>query len=151
MAHLCVKYLLSGATGIIWGKKQKTRDKCFFAALDKSTRSTTEKMLFQEDFCGSDDSKTYLTWPWRAVDFLWETVFAETLISCDLSDANWSCNVLSRGNGPSAKEGGSNCLISQGPSLVGHSLETEMTTEIHFLDFNSHKLIFNLMLQVEFI
>lgn len=53
--------LLSGATGSVWGKRQKTNGKCFFAAVEESPRSTTKKMLFQQGCCGSDVSRTYLT------------------------------------------------------------------------------------------
>lgn len=40
------------------GTDEKTRGKCFFAAAEESTRSTTKMTLFQENLCGFDVSKT---------------------------------------------------------------------------------------------
>lgn len=68
--------LLSGATGSVWGERQRTSGKCFFAAVEESPGTSTEKMLFHKACCGSDVSKTshltttgsWLTWETRCRD-----------------------------------------------------------------------------------
>lgn len=45
----------------VFEERDKTSGKCFFAAVEEFPRSTTEKVLFEEDCCGSAVSKTYLT------------------------------------------------------------------------------------------
>lgn len=140
--------LLSRATGSVWGKRRRTSGKCFFAAVEESPGASTEKMLFHKDCCGSDVSKTsHLA---TTGHDLHEKLFAETQISPHLSGANWNCTTLNRENVPSTK--GRKKITSSARAFLGRSFSSDWHDYRVILssDWNIHKLVYNLMLQVKF-
>lgn len=123
--------LLSGATGSVWGKRHETSGKCFFAAVEESPGSTTEKMLFQEDCCGSDAPKTYLTQPVQAHNWR-ETLCGDADLSSSLR-CKLKLHHIKQRKCSFSKGGKYHQHNSQGPSLVGHPPAAEITTELYFL------------------